>query len=159
MKTTVTLTHPGFFDKNTEVYFSQNQILSYLCAGIVRCAGAQRSVLDLSTCLRDAAELLSKLIDVKVQEGTARHIIGIIGTPLKEVEEIVRFVVHNTVVAKLNKRNGELYPEVYGQGNIDLDISHVYQDDAEEDSNFTDLDALTRNVINDLIYDHQLVQR
>lgn len=159
MKTTVTLTHPGFFAKDTEVYFSQNQILSYLAAGVVRAAGIQRAVLDLPSCLRDASELMSKLIDVKIQEGSAKQIVGIIGTKLTLLEEIVDFVVHNTAVARLNKRNGELYPKEYSNGTIDLDISQEYQDENEEIDNFTDLGALTRNIINNLIYDHQIVQR
>lgn len=157
MKTTVTLTHPGFFNKSTEMYFSPNQILGYLCSHIVAQSGVQRAVLDLSEMLKEAAEVLTQLIDAHVETGSAKHIVGIVGMPLDKVYDMVIHIVNNTKIVGLNKRNEEVYPEVYKDGGISLNIKPVYQSQEEEGSNFAALDALARNIINSLIYDHQIV--
>lgn len=158
MKTTVTITHPGFFEKTQEVYFSQNQILGYLASNIVKQAGVQRAVLDLSGILQECSEFLSAEIHVHVQAGKAKHIVGIVGMRLDTLTPIIENMVEQTSAARLNLRNSEVHGDVYSEGKIELGIGTEYQNENEAPENFTDLGALSRNILNDLIYEQQITQ-
>jgi hypothetical protein len=144
------ITMPGMYPKDSILYLSHTQISGAFAACMVSCAGIKRSIRDLPVTLEAFSRAIKIELNKCVLEGTADKFVGIYSLEFGQLLEIVQRICETEPeIVKLNERNV----------NVGIIVATECDDDMDLDTpgNFTDLGALSRNVVNEVVISNQLI--
>lgn len=138
---------PGLYPKESVVYFSHTQVVASFAGCVVQCAGVERSISSLPEVISSFARQLKMRLNQLVLDGAVNKSVGIYSMPYGNLFELISEICNSNVsVLSLNERNSTV-----GKGNVEFD------EDLDSPSNFTDIGALSRNTVNEIVIANQLV--
>lgn len=145
MKTSITIgkpkevTMPGFFDNETEIIVTLSSITSGIASEIVR-QGGFTFMNMVRPCVLEAHNLIVNRMDNPVM----------FEIKVRELHELLQELHETTAFVNLNtpKETVKQFSHLGKFNDINPDAGP---------SNFIDLSALTRNVVNQIVIDHQLL--